>query len=178
MPAATKPAGRWEPTLGTVKGGAPGKEARDRAAQLLEGDELINPEDIDDPEVRAAYTDGLLEEEFGEKPSYRKNAKIGGPGSAGAHPGSSPKAPVPGRSGPAGGQRGGSPTFARPAGSAGSSLPHPTLTPSMSDGTGFALGLVLYALGLNYIRYGPPGVRGWLAAKFLNKPNPNLVPGK
>lgn len=31
-------------------------------------------------------------------------------------------------------------------------------------------GLFLYVLALNYVRHGPEGVKGWLAAKFLNKP--------
>lgn len=38
------------------------------------------------------------------------------------------------------------------------------------EGAGVLLGLVLYALLLSYVRYGPDGVRGWVAAKFLNKP--------
>jgi hypothetical protein len=48
-------------------------------------------------------------------------------------------------------------------------IPRPTLRPSRGDGTGFALGIVLYALGLNYLRYGWPGVTGWVAAKFTNR---------
>lgn len=47
---------------------------------------------------------------------------------------------------------------------------------SVADGSGFALGLVLYALGVNYLRHGPAGVRGWMAAKFLNRPDPTLAP--
>lgn len=38
------------------------------------------------------------------------------------------------------------------------------------DGSGFLFGLLLYVLGLNYVRHGPDGVKGWLSAKFLNKP--------
>lgn len=49
-----------------------------------------------------------------------------------------------------------------------------TLTPpkklSAGDASGFAFGLIAYALFINYIRYGPAGVRGWIAAKFINKP--------
>lgn len=52
-------------------------------------------------------------------------------------------------------------------------LPKPTLhlggSPSISDGGGFALGLVLYAIGLNYLRHGLPGVTAWIGAKFINK---------
>lgn len=38
------------------------------------------------------------------------------------------------------------------------------------EGAGLLLGLILYALASSYIRYGPAGVRGWFAAKFINKP--------
>jgi len=38
-----------------------------------------------------------------------------------------------------------------------------------NQGASFLLGLVGYALVLNYLRYGWPGVTGWLSAKFLNK---------
>ncbi len=54
------------------------------------------------------------------------------------------------------------------------SLPSPTLTPpkrlQSGDLGGFMAGLLLYTLALNYLRYGPEGVTGWLGAKFLNKP--------
>src|SRR2546421_8321563 len=39
-----------------------------------------------------------------------------------------------------------------------------------SDGAGFVLGLIVYALGLNFIRGGWPAVAGWFGAKFINKP--------
>lgn len=35
---------------------------------------------------------------------------------------------------------------------------------------GFLLGFGLYAVGLNYLKYGPAGARGWFAAKFFNEP--------
>lgn len=38
------------------------------------------------------------------------------------------------------------------------------------DGSGFLFGLLVYVLGLNFVRHGPEGVKGWLGAKFLNKP--------
>jgi hypothetical protein len=59
------------------------------------------------------------------------------------------------------------------------SLPTPdlsrlTLTPPKKlnggDVGGFLAGLGLYALALNYLRHGPDGVKGWMAAKFLNRP--------
>lgn len=40
----------------------------------------------------------------------------------------------------------------------------------IEEGAGVLLGIVLYALLLNFVRYGPDGVRGWLAAKFINQP--------
>lgn len=40
----------------------------------------------------------------------------------------------------------------------------------VDEGAGFVLGLVAYALLLNYLRGGIPAVRGWLAAKFINRP--------
>ena len=54
----------------------------------------------------------------------------------------------------------------------------PTLSPrglSMSDGTGFMFGLLLYTLGLSYLKHGPRGVTGWLSAKFLNRPYPDFM---
>ncbi len=50
------------------------------------------------------------------------------------------------------------------------SAPRPSLNPS--DGAGFALGLVLYALTLSYLREGPAGPKRWLAAKFVNRVQP------
>lgn len=49
-----------------------------------------------------------------------------------------------------------------------------TLTPpkrlTVNDGAGFLGGLLLYILALNYLRYGREGVKGWLGAKFVNRP--------
>lgn len=49
-----------------------------------------------------------------------------------------------------------------------------TLTPpkriTASDGAGFLGGLLIYVLALNYLRFGRDGVKGWLAAKFVNRP--------
>ncbi|HEV8675022.1 MAG TPA: hypothetical protein VGX21_13325, partial [Methylomirabilota bacterium] len=41
---------------------------------------------------------------------------------------------------------------------------------AVNDGAGFVLGALLWALVLAYLRGGPPMVKGWLRAKFLNKP--------
>lgn len=40
----------------------------------------------------------------------------------------------------------------------------------VNDTAGFVLGLLLYALTLNYLQGGSAQVRGWLRAKFLNQP--------
>ncbi|MBK5997113.1 hypothetical protein JHN53_37135, partial [Streptomyces sp. MBT58] len=52
-------------------------------------------------------------------------------------------------------------------------LPAPRLRPprsaSLRDAAGFALGIVLHALVVSYIRYGAKGPKGWMKAKFLNK---------
>lgn len=39
-----------------------------------------------------------------------------------------------------------------------------------ADAGGFLSGLALYMVVVIYIRYGPEGWKGWLAAKFLNRP--------
>jgi len=66
-----------------------------------------------------------------------------------------------------------------PAVPAPPSIPAPdlsqvTLTPPKSfsggDLGGFLAGLVLYTLGLNFLRYGVDGPKGWIRAKFLNEP--------
>lgn len=53
------------------------------------------------------------------------------------------------------------------------SLPSPTLKPprrlDSGDLAGFLTGLLLFTLGLNYLRYGVDGPKAWLSAKFLNK---------
>lgn len=60
------------------------------------------------------------------------------------------------------------------SGKGGESFPKPTLKPprtvNVHDSAGFAFGLIVYALVVSYIRYGSAGPKGWLAAKFLNKP--------
>jgi hypothetical protein len=55
----------------------------------------------------------------------------------------------------------------------------PTLSPPRRarDVGGLAFGLLLYTAAITYIRYGPAGWKGWLSAKFLNKPIQGL-PGK
>lgn len=59
------------------------------------------------------------------------------------------------------------------AGRGGGQQVRPTLRPpsrpAFADGAGFALGLVLYAVGFAYLEEGPYGVRRWFSAKFINK---------
>lgn len=66
---------------------------------------------------------------------------------------------------PAGGS---APTFKAPDLS-GLSLTPPSKLRA-GDLGGFAAGLVIYTLMLNFLRYGQPGVSGWMRAKFLNQP--------
>lgn len=56
----------------------------------------------------------------------------------------------------------------------------PTLRPPTraKDAGGFLAGLLLYTGVIVYIRYGPAGWKGWLKAKFLNKPMQGLPAGK
>lgn len=58
----------------------------------------------------------------------------------------------------------------------------PTLRPprrlSVHDVGWFGVGLLGFALVLNYVRYGPGGLTGWLSAKFVNQPyQPASEPG-
>jgi hypothetical protein len=79
-----------------------------------------------------------------------------------------PASPAPAKAGKPAGGRGSK------AGGLKGAVPTPTLKPPRSvkgkDVGGFALGLVLHALVVSYIRYGKDGPKGWLKAKFLNDP--------
>lgn len=134
----------------------------------------------DDPKLVQAYERGVddLDGAGGEQPKTpRTTARRapGGPRSAG-RPHSTTRSPRrPAEPAPAAPATPGRPVVGR-AGEVGGtqapvsmSVPRPTLRLG-GDGTGLALGLVLYALGINYIRHGWPGVTGWLRAKFLNRP--------
>jgi hypothetical protein len=70
----------------------------------------------------------------------------------------------------------GGPTGPTLASSLTSALPSPsslTLTPPRrlngGDLAGFLGGMVLFTLGINFLAYGPSGVKGWFSAKFLNR---------
>lgn len=86
----------------------------------------------------------------------------------GRTPGPTTPAPAPSSPGPTG------PSITLPQ------LPTPTLSPpklSGGDWGGFAAGLLAYVLFLNYLRFGPAGVKGWFRAKFLNDPDTTLTGG-
>lgn len=57
---------------------------------------------------------------------------------------------------------------AKPAPAAGGGGGGPSIT-VQDEGAEFILGVLAYCLLINYIRYGWPGVTGWLSAKFINK---------
>lgn len=122
-------------------------------ARRLPGD--TDPDTIDDPDVRDAFLRLSEADEPGSEPPAARAPAV----ATAAPRGKRPAAAAGGRA-------------ARARRS--NSVPTPTLRPparlSASDGTGFMLGLVLYAVGLNYLRYGWPGVTGWLSAKFINEP--------
>jgi hypothetical protein len=116
---------------------------------------------------RAGSTAGRadLESAFDEGARGTASPSVGtGPGTGGA---TKKSAPAPGSKGR---------TSKGPSvGATVGSIPRPTLRPPRTpvggkDWAGFALGLVLHALVVSYIRYGKAGPKGWLAAKFLNKP--------
>lgn len=104
-----------------------------------------------------------------------------GPTSPRASKPASKRTPAAARSRRGGGSASPSPKPSPPAGAtfAPPSIPTPDLSsitltpprkPSAGDLGGFAAGLLLYALALSFLRYGPAGPKAWLMAKFLNRP--------
>lgn len=65
--------------------------------------------------------------------------------------------------GPGRAAKGGAPNPSRPGVSAGKGG-------AAESGAGVILGMIGYALVINYLRGGYPAVRGWFGAKFINKP--------
>lgn len=124
----------------------PDQVASEREARRL--DPATDPDTIDDPDVRERFLNRLS-----------NDLDEHGSDGTGEHPA---RSATGGGSSPTSRRRSRSPIGA-PTLRAPSKL-------STADGSGFALGLILYALGLNAIRYGWPGVTGWLSAKFVNKP--------
>ncbi len=57
-----------------------------------------------------------------------------------------------------------------------SSGPAQRVKSTVDDGAGILLGFVAYALFLAYVKGGWSGVRGWLAAKFLNRTGGSTTP--
>lgn len=138
------------------------------------------PENIaNDPELLAAFDDGVTDAENGVDGGKPK-AKEYRPPPAGEHrpkPRPAKRTKAPAKKAPAAkpatAKPSAAPSKARPTPPA-TSLPRPTLNPGRGDGSGFAFGLLLYVLGINFLRYGPRGVTGWFSAKFLNKPLTDL----
>ena len=60
-----------------------------------------------------------------------------------------------------------------PKSSDGPSLRWPTIWNTHST-SAFALGLLLYAPFIAFVRYGTPGPKAWLKAKFLNQASQGL----
>lgn len=56
-----------------------------------------------------------------------------------------------------------------PPASPGGGLPTLSMPAPVSTGSGFALGVVVWAFGLAYLNGGMDGVRKFVAAKFFNK---------
>lgn len=40
----------------------------------------------------------------------------------------------------------------------------------LQSASGFVLGVLLWALAVNFLRGGPAQAKGWLRAKFINEP--------
>lgn len=114
-----------------------------------------------DPELADYYDAGLDDTTSAPGGARRGGGRRGGGGSRG-----------PGRSG--GGRGGGSGPGRGPGfGSGGPSLLSRGGAKASSagqSGAGIILGMVAYAVIINYLRGGAPAVRGWFAAKFTNKP--------
>jgi hypothetical protein len=139
----------------------------EREARALPID--TDPDTVSDPDVRERFLARLHRDDPEEEPARRRTAP------AKRH-----------RAQPTSARRG-----ARAAGPAGRGRPRsrshargplgaPTLRPPRSigssrDWTGFGFGLLLYALGAAYIRYGPGGPTMWLKAKFVNDVEPPPV---
>ena len=131
-----------------------------------------------DPELLAAYDEGLSDHEDAASRPSRAPARRR-PSSPGQRRPARVRQLHPVPADPTSEITGTSPTTSRPApkqrpeGGGGVDWHTPSFL--SSDGSGFLLGLFVYALGLAYLRYGAAGVKGWLAAKFLNNPPATLV---
>lgn len=163
MPGAPAPT-----RAGTPKGGA-GAVGRAPGKSTPKGGWMFA--DLSDPGQRASYERQLQSRvDAGRLGSVDEGLEAvrkmqrAQPGAGGLASDETPKAPpaAPTSSSPAAGK-----PAARP------SLPSPSLRPG--DGGGFLAGLLLFALGNAFLRYGPAGVTSWLGAKFLNRPNPSIA---
>lgn len=124
-----------------------GRDGRDRAASTRGR-----------PDLEAAYDEG---------------AQTSAPAADGGGTGS----PAPGgKRGKGGAPRSRRPALPSPAGGPTWRQLRPT-SPArpptrVADAGGFLTGLALYTVVIIYVRYGTEGWKGWLKAKFLNKPLP------
>lgn len=131
--------------------------------------------DLSDPDAKASYERQLTTrgKDVGQGLEQVRRMQRSQAGSGGFASDEEPEGP------PSATGEGSSPLPGKPAGLSLPSLPAPTLRPpsklSASDGGGFVLGLFLFTIGQAYLRYGPSGVTGWFAAKFLNRPNASIV---
>jgi len=132
--------------------------------------------DLSDPRQKASYvrqleSRGVDVDQGLEQLRKLQRAQAGSGGFASDDPEATPE-PAPAATSP-------TPPASKRSSSSGGGLPTPSLTPprrlSAADGGGFLLGLLLFALGQSYLRYGATGVTSWFGAKFLNKPNASVV---
>lgn len=125
---------------------------------------------LDDEKVRESLR-GLG---FSKADADRALSSLGPTGTQPAGVPKESKPPTPQPAGPSSGGLGGIPTPSIPTPDLSKVSLTPPRRPSAGDLGGFFAGLVLYALALNYIRFGPAGVKGWLGAKFVNRPATGL----
>lgn len=98
----------------------------------------------------------------------------------GTAPAATPAAPKSGSKKPGGKGKPSAFQRARTAGPGWSSLkPTSPMKPPnrVADAGGFLTGLALYTVVVIYVRYGAAGWKGWLSAKFLNKPMASSTSG-
>ena len=105
----------------------------------------------------------------GGQKGTRPTSRAGRSGARGRKPASSPTSKIASKGGldPVRGLERG---FDKAAGEASRITLTPPKKVTAKDGAGFVFGMFAYVLMLMYIKHGPAGVKGWLGAKFVNKP--------
>jgi hypothetical protein len=118
-------------------------------------------------EARDAITAAGLDSSNPDRAGASASTPAGGNGKTQPEPPAGPpSSPEPDEPG----ERGGIPSFGLRRSGVSPSLRLPTSMPSAGDLASLLCGLLAYTLFLNYLRYGPKGVSGWLRAKFMNDP--------